>query len=63
MLNVYLDLSMEFSMKLHTILMKSGQFILYIKGSQVIISPKYCLSFSRERFYLGGSSLFAEIPI
>ena len=25
---------------------------LYIEGSQVIISEKYCISFSKDRFYL-----------
>ena len=35
---------MEFSIKLHTI--KSGWSIVYIKGSQVIISKKYCFFLS-----------------
>ena len=40
------DLSMECSMKLHTI--KSGWSILYIEGSQAIISKKNCISFSGD---------------
>ena len=37
---------MEFSIKLHTIM--SEWCIIYIVGSQVIISKKYCISFSED---------------
>ena len=38
----------QFSMKHHAI--KSGKSIVYIEGSLVIISQKYCISFSEDRF-------------
>ena len=68
---------MEFPIKFDTV--KSGWSIVYIEGSQVIISEKYCISFSEDWFCLGkqcrpwwnaticgissGSSLFSKIPI
>ena len=45
---------MEFSIKLHTI--KSGWSIENIEGSQVIISKKYCISFSEDYFVLANSA-------
>ena len=36
----------EFSIKFHTF--KSGWSIVYIERSQVIISKKYCISFSKD---------------
>ena len=39
---------MEFSIKLHTV--KPGWSIVKIEGSQVMISKKYCISFSKDQF-------------
>ena len=41
---------MGYSIKFETV--KSGWSIVYIEGLQVIISPKYCISFSKDRFCL-----------
>ena len=67
---------MEFNIKFDTV--KSGWTIQYIEMSQVIISKKYCISFSEDWFRLrkhwrtwwnstlccisSGSSLFVNVP-
>ena len=50
---------MEISSKLHTI--KSGRSIIYIEGSQVIISKKYSIS-QKSHFVLANSSDPDEMP-
>ena len=40
---------MEFSIKFD--ILKSGWSIVYIEGSQVIISNRYCISFPEGRFW------------
>ena len=45
---------MEFSIKLHTI--KSGWYIVYIEGSQVIISKILYFFLGRSIFYLAKSA-------
>ena len=44
----------KISIKLHII--KVGMPIVYIKGSQVIISPQNCISFNEDRFVLAISA-------
>ena len=51
---------MEYSIKLHII--KSRYSIVYIEGSEVIISKKYCKSFSEDSFVLGNSADPEEMP-
>ena len=41
---------MEFSINFDTV--KSGWSIVFIEGAQVIISLKYCISFSEDQFCL-----------
>ena len=51
---------MEISVKLRTI--RSGWSIVFIEVSQVIISKKYCSSFSEDRFILANSVDPDEMP-
>ena len=41
---------MEFSIKFGIV--KSGWSIVYIEGSQVIITKKYCICFRENQFYI-----------
>ena len=49
----------DFSIKLYQI--KSGWFIIYIEGSQVIISKIYLISFSEDQFCLANCAYPDEI--
>ena len=49
-MNATLFRPMDVSIKFVTV--KSGWSIIYIEGSQVIISKKYCIHLSEDRFCL-----------
>ena len=51
---------MEFPIKFDTV--KLGWSIVYIEGSQVIISQKYCINFSEDCFSFTNSADLDEMP-